>query len=465
MKSKSKSEVAEKDKATPELSLLELLEIYFKIIVIKQSIQRELDEEVARARKAAQVSAVTALKKRRHRRERDGKKTLKSSKSLTTRSLPKVLTMQQKPSELSESPDHLSDIKSMLSNAKVFIRRHLKPNPGDTIWLATANLRKLTDRITACQKLIQQTSIQEHELRTKAQQARRVADKLRRRAAAQKKSNDLSPKQVAETNRLALTLECSAAQYAELQKLRLPILKSCLTQLYDDSHKMDMLLITTKTQALTEMLKKSDALVNKAGTGSSTTAQVIARMEQRVLEREAKLAEALDNFGCIIRLSPTIFEGMEQKVAASEELAKASLESIANLPAVETKSMSLEQVKRALTSYAVASEEIVKSCESLVITENEIIQVLAKCREKASVWKERQMMAEQQENAALAKQAEQRALADLDTISVLDQSLETIRKVKDLTLSRLGEIHLVSTKLAERLAELEQTKEQQTNVN
>jgi hypothetical protein len=464
MKRKSNQKVAPRIETTNEPSLLERLETYFKTILIKQSIERELDEEVARARKEAQMSAVKALKKRRPEYERAGKKTPKSTKRATSRSLPKVLTMQQKPTELSESPDHLSDIKSMLNDAKVFIRRRLIPNPEDTIRFAKANLRNLRARITACQKLIRLASAQEQELRTKAQQARRVADKLNRRAAMQKKSHNLLPKQVAETNRYASRLERSASQYTELLKLRLPILKSCLARLEDESHKMDMLLITTKTQALTEMLKKSDALVNKAGPGSSTTAQVIARIEQRVLQREAKLAEALDNFGCIIELSPTIFEGMEQKVAASEELAKASLESIANLPAVDTKSMNLEQVKNALASYALASKEISNSYEAFTKIEDPINELIVTWKEREKVWLKRQSTAELDNKIDLANQANKRANAATVSIDHLEQSLVSLRNIKEPIQQRLDEINLVSAKLTERLAEIEQAKEQQTNV-
>jgi hypothetical protein len=142
-------------------------------------------------------------------------------------------------------------------------------------------LRKLADRITACQKLIQEASIRQHELHTKAQQVRRVADKLNRRAGRQKKSNELLPKQVAEATRQASKLEHSASQYAELQKLRLPILKSCLERLEEDSQKTEMQIIRSKTQAMTELLKSSNALMNKSRFSSSERAQAIARMEQK----------------------------------------------------------------------------------------------------------------------------------------------------------------------------------------
>ncbi|MBP9089861.1 hypothetical protein KBI23_02460 [bacterium] len=99
MKSKSNRDGAQKIATTPEPSLLERLETYFKTVVIKQSIEKELDEEVARARKAAQMSAVNALKEKLPRHERSGKKTPKSSKSSTSRSLPKVLTAKAQPSD------------------------------------------------------------------------------------------------------------------------------------------------------------------------------------------------------------------------------------------------------------------------------------------------------------------------------------------------------------------------------
>lgn len=456
MKSKSKSKVAANDEATHDRGLFARLETSFKTLVIRLSIERELDEEVIRLRKASQMLAVTDLKKQRTRRqERAGKKTPKASKNATTKSPPKVLTMQQKPIAQKEPLYNSSDLLSLLSNAKVSVSRSLMPNHSDRERRAKAILRKLADRITACQNLIQEASIRQHELQTKAQQVRRVADKLNRRAARQKKSNELLPKQVAEANRQASKLERSSAKYAELQKLRLPILKSCLERLEDDSQKMEMLLITSTTQAMTELLKSTNALINKTVPGSTASAQAIARMEQRVIEREAKLAEALDVNGCIIKLSPTIFEGMEEKVAANEALAKASLESISNLPAVETQSMNLEQVKQALASYAIASKEITNSYEAFAKIEEPIKELIVTWKEREKVWQNRQSSAELEKNANLAKEANKRVRTATDTIGHLEQSLEAIPAIKEPLQKRLDEIDLVSAKLAERLAELE----------
>lgn len=464
MKSKSKSNVATSDEATNDRSLLARLDTSFKTLIIKLSLERELDEEVIRSRKADQMRAVTGLKKQQGH-ERAGNKPPKASKGSPSRSLPRVLTMQQIPIAQKEPLYNWSDLLSLLSNAKVSIRRSFMPNHSDRERRAKAILRKLAERITACQKLIQEASIRQHELQTKAQQVRRVADKLNRRAARQKKSNELLPKQVAEANRQASKLERSASQYAKLQKLRLPILKTCLERLEDDSQKMEMLLITSTTQAMTELLKSTNTLINKTIPGLSASAQAIARMEQRVIEREAKLAEALDVNGCIIKLSPTIFEGMEEKVAANEALAKASLESISNLPAVETQSMNLEQVKQAIASYAIASKEITNSYEAFAKIEEPIKELIVTWKEREEDWLNRQSSAELNKNADLAKEANKRVRAATETIGLLKQSLEAIPSIKEPLRERLDEINLVSAKLSERLAELEQKKEQQTNAN
>jgi len=173
----------------------------------------------------------------------------------------------------------------------------------------------------------------------------------------------------------------------------------------------------------------------------------------------------LDVNGCIIKLSPTIFEGMEEKVAASEQLSKASLDSIAMLPAVETKSMNLEQVKQALASYTLASKEITNSYEAFAKIEEPIIELIGTWKEREEDWLNRQSSAELNKNADLAKEANKRVRAATDTISQLKKSLEAIPSIKEPLRERLDEINLVSAKLSERLAELEQKKEQQTNAN
>ena len=147
---------------------------------------------------------------------------------------------------------------------------------------------------------------------------------------------------------------------------------------------------------------------------------------------------------------------MERKVAASEELAKASLESIANLPAVETKSMNLEQVKNALASYALASKEISNSYEAFTKIEDPINELIVTWMERKEVWLNRQSTAEIDNNIDLANQGNKRVNSATDTIRQLEQSLEAIRAIKEPIQKRLDEINLVSAKLAERLVEIEQ---------
>ena len=101
-----------------------------------------------------------------------------------------------------------------------------------------------------------------------------------------------------------------------------------------------------------------------------------------------------------------------------------------------------------------------KWCVNLLITEHETIKVLAKYRESATVWKERQMMAELKENTALAEEAKTRRIGVLNAYLQEEKSLEDIRTIKETVQHRLEEINLVQAKLAERLAELEQKTEQ-----
>lgn len=128
--------------------------------------------------------------------------------------------------------------------------------------------------------------------------------------------------------------------------------------------------------------------------------------------------------------------------------------------AVETKSMSIAQTKKALSDFSLANKEMEKWCVSLLITENETIKVLAKYKESATVWKERQMVAEQKENTALAEQAKLFRIGVLNDCLQQGQSLEDIRAIKETVQHRLEEINLVQAKLEERLAELEQAKRQ-----
>jgi len=206
--------------------------------------------------------------------------------------------------------------------------------------------------------------------------------------------------------------------------------------------------------------ERANGIIKSSGRSIEATEQAIAKAEQKILDREERLTEALKINGGRITLSPTMFMPMEKDIERREELAKASFEIIANLPAVETKSMSTAQTKKALSDFSLANKEMEKWCVNLLITEHETIKVLAKYRESATVWKERQMMAELKENTALAEEAKTRRIGVLNAYLQEEKSLEDIRTIKETVQHRLEEINLVQAKLAERLAELEQKTEQ-----
>ncbi|MFA7336182.1 MAG: hypothetical protein WC028_05320 [Candidatus Obscuribacterales bacterium] len=469
MKSKSKSAVAEKDKGTPEPSLLERLETYFKEVFFILSIERELHQEIKRFRKEVQMSAVKALKKRRPGYERAGKKTPKSTKRATNRSLPKVLTAKAQPSDSINVFNFYSETKSQVAKIERAIWRCLIPDQEDLAMIAERELQSHELKVDACKRLIKEASTKEHELRSKAQQARREADKITRRAARQKKANHPAIKQATEINQQAIKLERTASKNSELQRHSLDILERRLMRLETECLEKGIELEKRLVLASTLRTERANGIIRKSGRAIEAAKQAIAEVEQKTVDREERLTEALKTNGGTITLSPTMFMPMEKRIELNEEMAKASIEKIANLPAIETKSMSAVQTKKALSDFNLANKEMIKWCASLVATEMEIIQALAKYRQQATVWKERQMMAELKENAELAKQAKIHRIGALDASLHVGQSLEDIRAMKESGQQRLDEINLVSAKLAERLAEIEQanrqTKEQATNVN
>jgi|JI10StandDraft_1071094.scaffolds.fasta_scaffold00066_89 hypothetical protein len=460
MKSKRESEVAEKDKTKPEASLLERLETYVKSVFIVLSLERELDQEIKRFQKAAQTSAVSDLKKRRLPRKNEDKKTAKSSKSTATRSLPKVLTMEGQPSQAINILNFYSESKSQLARLERAIWRCLIPNQEDLAMIAERELQTHTLKVDACKRLIKKACTKEQEFRSKAQKARREADKIIRRAARQKKANHPIIKQAAEIQQQAIRSDRNASKNLELQKHKLALLERKLLRL--ETEDLEKGIELEKRLALASAVRKERAngIIKSSGRSIEATEQAIAKAEQKILDREERLTEALKINGGRITLSPTMFMPMEKDIERREELAKASFEIIANLPAVETKSMSTAQTKKALSDFSLANKEMEKWCVNLLITEHETIKVLAKYRESATVWKERQMMAELKENTALAEEAKTRRIGVLNACLQEEKSLEDIRTIKETVQHRLEEINLVQAKLAERLAELEQKTEQ-----
>jgi len=429
------------------------------------SLERELDQEIKRFQKAAQTSSATALKKRRLPRKSEDKKTAKSSKSSATRSLPKVLTMEGQPSQAINVLNFYSDSKSQLARLERAIWRCLIPNREDLAIIAEQELQTQTLKVDACKRLIKKASTKQQEFRSKAQQARREADKIIRRAARQKKANHPIIKQATAIPQQAIRSDRNASKNLELQKHKLALLERKLLIL--ETEDLEKAIELEKRLALASAVRKERAngIVKRSGRSIEAAKQTIAKAEQKIVDREEGLTESLKINGGRITLSPTMFMPMEKDIERREELAKASFEIIANLPAVETKSMSAVQIKKALSDFSLANKEMEKWCASLDITERETLQALAKYRENATVWKERQMMAELNKNTELAEQAKTRRIGVLNACLQQGQSLEDIRAIKETVQQRLDEINLVQAKLAERLAELEQKKDQQTNAN
>ncbi|MFA6211031.1 MAG: hypothetical protein WCT03_04910 [Candidatus Obscuribacterales bacterium] len=433
-KSKSKSALTKNAEAKPEANLLGRLQTSFNKLVVTISIERELKDEVIRLRKAAQMAEVTSLK----------------------RSLPKLLTTEGLVSRTTDLFDIYNETAARLARIKEAIRRNLIPDPQDLANKAKWDLQDHSDKIEACKSLVKAASKHGQELQTKAQKMRREADKLTRRASRQKNAKFPVIKQAAEANRQAIKLERSAAINSELQKQRLTILKGLLVRLEMECLDKEVELAKRLAPAFACLSERANRIIRKSRNPLKTAEQAIAKFEHRVAEREARLTKSLEISGGIITLSPTLFMPMEKAIEINEELAQTSFEKIANLPAVETKSMSTAQVKKALSDFDLANKEMEKWCASLQLVEYQETAALAKLEEQATVWRERQMASELQQNEALAKQAKQRLIGALEAALQKIQSLEAIRAIKESAQQRLDELSLVTAKLAERLAEIEQ---------
>lgn len=324
--------------------------------------------------------------------------------SSVPRSLPKVLNIKQSACSVDEPTDELSRFQFTLTHAVFTARRKLILNQDDLTRIAQSKLLKQKDRIAACQRLIQKFE--------------------------------------------ELGLE-------NMQKTKLAILQNLLTALEDENYNQQAQLDKKEKQAIERRLKKSQALLAKTSVGSSKSAQVISRLEQRVSDQEQLLAQALDASGGVINLSPTMFEDIEKKIDASEKSAKASIEAIVSLPAVETTAMSSEQIDQALIAYDQVATQLTHSCEQLTLAECGLQHLTKQYEEKAKIWEERQSDALKDGNEELAKQAGIRALAVLESLPDLVKPFQSIQRTKEETLKQLGEITLVCEKLKERKRKLE----------
>ncbi|MFA6211032.1 MAG: hypothetical protein WCT03_04905 [Candidatus Obscuribacterales bacterium] len=404
MKSGTNPSDGQKAGAQPEATLLERIQAHFKTALIKRSIEREIDQEVKRFSYESQKQRLSLIKERLKKDLLSGHVTLEPKSSSAPRSLPKVLNIKQSECPVDEPIDQLSKFQFTLTHAVFTLRRKLILNQDDLTRLAQSKLARQQDRIAACYRLIQ-------------------------------KSEGLSLDQV--------------------QKTKLTILQKLLTALEDENYNQQAQLDKKEKQSIERRLRKSQSLLDKTQVGSTKSAQAISRLEQRVSDQEQLLAQALDASGGVINLSPAMFEEIEKKIDASEKVAKESLEAIAGLPPVETKSMSAEQIDKALSAYDQVVTQLVHSCEQLTAAECGLKHLIGQYEEKAKIWRERQSDALKDGNEELAKQAGIRALAVLESLPDLVKPFQSIRKTKDEALKQLGEITLLCETLKDRKSKLE----------
>ena len=476
MKNQSKSSDRSNGKGGREPNLFGKFAACFNTPVLKFIIEKEIDKEVLRARKDALQSKASSRKKDRpvntksctpgstRKNKKGSKKGSKTAKELPTKSLPKVLTMEGLASHQKNSTNFFDTIQSELKQTKVALRRLLIPNQRDLLLKAELSLAMLEERITACQNLISNTSVQERHFTAKAQNARQAANKLALREAKQATHSASNIKQLTEANHQAERLESTVAQYKKLESLRLPLLQNRHEKLEKEIEELEKQINITHVKIRTLNTQRTNSILQKSNLKRNARTEAIKRWEQRVCALEEKLTEALDINGGIIKISPLLFEEPEKKIHINEEAAKASLEAIANLPPVETKLMTAEQAKKALAEYQSATSQTTNSFQSLELAGEETRQLILITLKEAALWQSRKSDAEGEGDSSKAQRAEQRAKSKIDSISDLEHALEMIDSTKEPLLKRIEEMNLVSLKLAERLKEIESnTKEKQAD--
>lgn len=410
MKSRNNSGNGPKAGPQPNATQLERLTTYFKTVFLTLSIEREIDQELKRFSKAAQVKAANALKKPLPRRSRSTTKGPKTSKKPVGKSLPKLLTAQALPKPSTNLFNFYSKTKLQLARIERIFWRCLIPDQEDLAMIAEQELRNHSLKADACQRLINDARSKVRNIRSRT----------------------------------------------HLQKLRLAILEISLVSLENEGLEKEVELQKRQAAAFALRMKRVDNIIRNSGRTLEAAEIAIAKVEKKAVKSHERLEKALEMNGGLAMLSQTIFVPIEQKVQLSEELAKASIEKFAKLPAVKTKCMSVEQLKNAISVFDLATKELEICWTSLACGEADAKVELADLNAQRIVWQVRQEKAELQENEELAKQAKQRLIGVLEAALQNIKSIEDNRTIKESVQQRLDELNLVTAKLAERLAESEQ---------
>jgi hypothetical protein len=117
--------------------------------------------------------------------------------------------------------------------------------------------------------------------------------------------------------------------------------------------------------------------------------------------------------------------------------------------------MSVEELKQASATFSEARMQISISLAELTATEGQVTHLQLKHEDSARIWKERQLVSEQNGNSELVDQAGLRLQAYLAAATECNSALDTISAARQQMAQRLDLIDSVVSKLRARLVELE----------
>jgi hypothetical protein len=282
----------------------------------------------------------------------------------------------------------------------------------------------------------------------------RLAKHVERVCACQQMFQDAIARQPASDALGALGDASQASRVDELGALRLAILKQMVAQLESQELQMQTELFSSQGQLTASQLRKSDELVRRIG--KLMPQMAVARVEEQIAKCEALVsAGAIDARLRVVKLNPAIFEPLQKQVEQNEAQARESEQTVANLRAAQLESMSVEELKQASATFSEARMQISISLAELTATEGQVTHLQLKHEDSARIWKERQLVSEQNGNSELVDQAGLRLQAYLAAATECNSALDTISAARQQMAQRLDLIDSVVSKLRARLVELE----------
>lgn len=425
---------------------------YFRSKFIRFSIERELAAEVLRADRQFAALSKTAGAKGVSPRARMRAAKSKPLKSYAGRSLPGVLTTRLQEQNVDDSGNWWSLVRTSLRCNAEALKQLLMPSLDDLAKREEERLHRHIEKAFACEKLVQEAISREHNLQMKAQRDRREADKLLRRAKRKKHSKLPLDRKAALFNEVARTAERAALKYAELQKLRLPILKARLAELQAQVQSIQTGLSESSARRFALQTKETEDLLKRTRTGGASKA--ISEYERKIVEREAK-REFVYSGMTKMRKMADVMENMEKQVLASEALAKEAEQKLAAIPASQVETLSAIELKEALSVFAAVKEELSIEIERLSSTDSLMKGRIAYLRGQEEIWRRRQSRCDEAGNSENSAQAAMRADSCLAAIIDMEEGLAIFAAASEPIAQKLAGIELVEAKVLARLSELE----------